>query len=372
MVSDFDQTVIVNLEELIPSDHFLRRLKDLFPWDVWAEPFEKCFKGEKEYGPRGYPVSVLLKMTVLSYLFNLSDPQTEIFVKENMPARYFVGLGLHQPIPDETTLCRFRGRIVSQKRGDLLNELFGRVINKAEKLGIEIGRVQILDSVHTKSKINPDKERRQERENESRDDEPKFPKDPDATWGCKGSRRRKDPETGEIKEHPVWFYGYKTHVSHNQKTNLVTSLLVSTGKDADVSASRFLLEADMAKGYKPTVVTGDKAYDDIDLYTFCGKHEIFPAIALKITRLTQKSEKRRKKWEEHIKALFYRKALGKRYKVEQKFGEGKHSHGLGVCRYTGLGKFMFQSAFTFLSMNLKRILKLVTLPIKKLQLCRAG
>lgn len=367
MMYETNQIVVISLDQLVPNDHFLRRLAELFPWEKWAKPFEKSFKGEKEYGPHGYAVSALLKMTVLSYLYDLSDPQTETYVRENNPARYFLGLGLLDPVPDETTICRFRGRIITKKMGKALSDLFDRVLVHTQKLGIKMGHVQILDSVHTESKINPNKEKAKNKKLEEKGKKPEPPRDPDATWGCKGQRKEKDPESGEIKVHKKYFYGYKTHASLNQKTGFVTSLLISTGKDADSPASRFLLRSDLAKGLKVTVVTADKAYDDLDLYVFCGKHEIFPAIALKKTRLEQKSEKNRKKWEDHKKAPFYKKALGMRYKIEQKFGEGKNSHGLRECRYRGLLKFMFQSAFTFLSMNLKRILKLV--PVRKMQLC---
>lgn len=206
-----------------------------------------------------------------------------------------------------------------------------------------------------------------------KNDKPKAqPSDPDASWGCKGSFKVKDPETGEQKEHKKWFHGYKSHVSLNQSTRLVTSVMVSTGKDYDSQASRFLLSDDMGKGLKPTVVTADKAYDDTEFYMFCGKHNVFNAVALKETRLKQKSKVIVKKWEEHQKAPFYKKALKIRYKIEAKFGEAKLKHGLGKSRYFGLHKFKFQSIFTFLCMNLKRIMKLIPkpkLPPKQEKLC---
>ncbi|MBI2264097.1 MAG: transposase [Armatimonadetes bacterium] len=92
-----------------------------------------------------------------------------------------------------------------------------------------------------------------------------------------------------MQERKKWFYGYKTHVSLNQKTGLTTSVLVSTGRSADCTASTFLLSDDMKKGVKPTVVTADKAYDDSELQMFCGKHEIFNAVALKDTRTNCKN-----------------------------------------------------------------------------------
>ena len=83
MLSESEQIIMVNLSDLVPNNHILRRLKDMFPWKEIAEPFARSFKGWKEYGHKGYPVSVLLKMCVLSHLYTLSN-DTEIFVKENL------------------------------------------------------------------------------------------------------------------------------------------------------------------------------------------------------------------------------------------------------------------------------------------------
>ena len=349
-MSSRSQLVVTNLEELIPQDHFLRKLDSLFPWEKWAEPFEKCFKGEKEYGPKGYPVGVLLRMTVLSYLYNLGDKQTEIFVSENLAGRYFAGLSLDAAVPDETTLCRFRSRIVKRGRQQALESLFARIIEQAQKLGIEMGKVQILDSVHTESKANPEKEKR---------NGGNPPQDGGAAWGCKGSVKKRDPEGGKLKTEKKWFYGYKTHMSENQKTGLATSLTVSAGNASDNGFSRNLLAKDLAQGLGVTVVTGDKAYDDTELYAYCHQREIFPAIRVKKNRLEQKSGRLRRFWEDHVKQPFYRAGLKIRYKIEQKFGEAKTRHGLGRCRYLGLAKFKFQSFLTFMAMNLKRIVKLL-------------
>lgn len=366
------QSMIVNLSDLVPKDHFLRKLADNFPWSDWAKPFEKCFKGEKEYGPKGYPVSTLLKMTVLSFLYDLGDKQTEDFTKESNPARYFAGLSLLQPVPDETTLCRFRNRIAQSGKDKLLQNFFSEVIKYAQKKGIAMGKVQVLDSTHTNSKVNLENESKKQKEEQRNGKPPSAPLDPDARWGCKGSKRKKDPQTGEIKEEKQWFFGYKSHASLNQKTGLITSLLVSPGNRPDIEAARWLLENDLNQGLRVTVVTADKGYDDGDLYAFCGGKEIFPAINLKKTRTEQKNAKLSKQWQEHKKLPFYEAALKKRYKVEQKFGEAKTQHGLGWCRYFGERKYGFQAILTFLSMNLKRLVKLLFSPAKRrLSLCRA-
>lgn len=43
-------------------------------------------------------------MLVLSYLYKLSERQTEGFVGDSLAARYFVGLGVEEAVPDHSTL----------------------------------------------------------------------------------------------------------------------------------------------------------------------------------------------------------------------------------------------------------------------------
>lgn len=56
----------------------------------------------------------------------------------------------------------------------------------------------------------------------------------------------------------------------NSKTRLTTGILVSTGKDADINAARFLLDDDMKKGIDISLLTADKAYDDGDRHYIPG------------------------------------------------------------------------------------------------------
>ena len=49
-----------------------------------------------------------------------------------------------------------------------------------------------------------------------------------------------------------------------------------------------------------------------------------------------------------------------RYRVEQPFGTAKQKHGLGRCRYLGLFRYAIQAFVTFMVVNCKRIIKLLT------------
>jgi hypothetical protein len=50
-----------------------------------------------EVGRPPYPLVLMLKMLLLAYLFNLSERQVAVYVQENLPARWFVGLAVNAP-----------------------------------------------------------------------------------------------------------------------------------------------------------------------------------------------------------------------------------------------------------------------------------
>ncbi len=56
----------------------------------------------------------------------------------------------------------------------------------------------------------------------------------------------------------------------------------------------------------------------------------------------------------------YQAATALRYRVEQPFGIAKKSHGFERCRYLGLPRYGIQSFLTFMVLNCKRMVKLLT------------
>ena len=56
----------------------------------------------------------------------------------------------------------------------------------------------------------------------------------------------------------------------------------------------------------------------------------------------------------------YTEGLRERYKVERKFGEARKWHGFSRCRYVGFIRHAIQTYLTFMALNLKRLVKLLT------------
>ena len=67
------------------------------------------------YSEGGRPacrVGVLLRVMILQHLYGLSDPQAEEQLKDRLSFQKFVQLDVHETVPDETMICRFRQRLV--------------------------------------------------------------------------------------------------------------------------------------------------------------------------------------------------------------------------------------------------------------------
>src|SRR5271166_3150476 len=85
--------------------------------------FEKLLKRlvPEGAGRPPYDPLVMFKALLLAYLYDLSDAVLEQQLNDRISFRRFVGLPLEAAMPDHTTLCRFRNRLVE---AELLDKLF--------------------------------------------------------------------------------------------------------------------------------------------------------------------------------------------------------------------------------------------------------
>ncbi len=120
-----------------------------------------------------------------------------------------------------------------------------------------------------------------------------------------------------------------------------------------------LVEKDLTKGIDIGTVTGDKGYDDGDNHYYLEQKGINSAISLNSHR-TEKKDRNKEGWLKLRESQEYTDGLRERYKVERKFGEARKWHGFTRCRYTGFIRHAIQSYLTFMALNLKRLVKLLT------------
>ena len=338
-------------DRIVPKDHFLMQLDGLIPWDRFARKLVRYYRGKAQYGPAPYNPVVILKMLLLSYLYNMSARQTEDFVNFNLVAKCFVGLAVDEPAPDYSTLSLFTSRLVENKKTTAFEALLQEIIVIAKEKGVAFGALQILDSVHVIADVNVQKDNQRKAKGET-------PRDADAAWGVKHTKTMRDPQGNTVKQ-TEYFFGYKQHVSLNAATGLITSVTHTSGNSYDGHQLPTLVKSDLAQGIPVKTVTADRGYDDGENHTYLQDNGIYSAIRLNDYR-TNKKDANKAIWIALKQSPEYRAGLKERYKVEPKFGESKEQHGFRRCRYLGLLRFAVQGFLTVLTMNLKRLVVLTT------------
>jgi transposase, IS5 family len=339
-------------ERAVPVGHFMRQLAEVVGWDAFTDRLIRLYKGQAREGRPPYEPAVILKMLVLSYLYNLSERQTEVYVNDSLSAKCFLGLAVDESGPDHSTLTAFKRRIIEGGGERELQGLLEEVVQQALGNGVAFGSIQIVDSTHSAANVNVNKdERRQKKEG-------KPARDEDARWGAKHSRRYRD-EAGQVVKQTDYFYGYKAHTGLNAESEMITSVIITAGNANDGKQFGKLVERDVQQGLPIATYAGDKGYDDSENHYLLETQGLHSALKLNTYR-TQKKDGNKEVWLRLKETPAYKAGQAQRYKIERKYGEGKQNHGLRRCRYLGRVRYAIQVYLTVIAMNLKRMVKLVT------------
>ena len=165
----------------------------------------------------------MLRIYFMQQWYNLSDPGVEEGLYDSQAMRRFVGIDLgREPVPDETTMCRFRHLL--EERG-LGRRLFAEVQQHLAAKGLKIATGTIVDATI----IN-------------------------AASSTKNASKARDPEMHQTKKGNQWYFGMKAHLGIDSRTKLIHAVVATPANTAD---SRVLPE--LLHGNE-TRVWGDQAY----------------------------------------------------------------------------------------------------------------
>lgn len=339
-------------QRAVEPGHFLRQLASLINWEWFTDRLIRLYQGGAEVGRPPYDPTVILKMLLLSYLYNLSERQTEVYCNDSLSAKCFLGLAVDEPAPDHSTLTAFKRRIIETGGERTLRELLAEIVATAVRQGVQFGSIQLVDSTHTVANVNVEKdERRQAKEGQEA-------RDREARWGVKHTRRYRN-EQGQAVEQKEYFYGYKTHSSMNAEAEMITSVTVTAGHAPDGKQLLKLVEQDLAQGLPVETYSGDRGYDDSENHYGLASRGLHSALKLNRYR-TEKKDRNKEVWLALKQTPQYEAGQKVRYKIERKYGEAKGYHGLRRCRYLGYLRMTIQAYLTAITLNLKRLVKLVS------------
>ncbi len=239
-------------------DHFLVALYHLFDWSAWSQRLVALYKGQAQCGAPPYDPVLMFKLLFLAYLYDTSERAIVEQADLNLLLKWFLGLAVDAAPPDHSSLTVFKKRLQEGSGWATLQGIFADLIQQARAQGLEMGAIQVLDSVHTCADVDTAKERERHAQGQP-------PRDPDARVVHKGRRRVVSPE-GQSTLQEVTFMGYKTHASVNAETGIVTAIVPALGNTADNKAFPALRDQDRALGLPTEIYAGDRAYDDTDIH----------------------------------------------------------------------------------------------------------
>ncbi len=178
---------------------FLEEMEQVVPWSELCRLIEPVYAKAGNGRP---PVGAerMLRIYFLQQWFNLSDPGVEEALYDSAGMRQFVGIDLgREPVPDETTVCKFRHLLEQHGLGERMFERVGE---------------------HLQQK----------------------------------ARQERDPEMHQTRKGKQWYFGMKAHVGVDSQTKLIHSVVATAANAADCTMLPHLLHG------AETRVWGDQAY----------------------------------------------------------------------------------------------------------------
>jgi IS5 family transposase len=273
-------------------ERFLDEMNRVVPWAELGAAIEPVYPKADGAGRPPVGVERMLRIHCLQQWFKLSDPAVEEALYDSRALRQFVGIDLgREPVPDETTICRFRHLLETHKLGE---QLFARIGAYLAAQGLQVSRGTIVDATII-SAPSSTKNRQQER----------------------------DPEMHQTKKGHQWYFGMKAHIGVDSRTKLIHSVAATA---ANVHDSQVL--PDLLHGQE-TRVWGDAAYS--------GQRDVIRQQAPDAKSFIQTKAHRHRPLSETERARNRTKSKV-RAKVEHVFLVIKRIFGWAKVRYRGLAK----------------------------------
>ena len=123
-------------------EKFLAKMDGLIPWSALERRIEPIYP-KPGRGRRPYPLGTMLRVHCVQLFYNLSDPGMEDLLYEVESVRRFAGLRLSGPLPDETTILKFRHLLEDHGLGEAL---FAEINAQLQARGHRLKRGTIVDA----------------------------------------------------------------------------------------------------------------------------------------------------------------------------------------------------------------------------------
>jgi IS5 family transposase len=296
-----DQT-FENYRKPTRRDEFLKTMDAIVPWAALCEVIKPKYP---KVGNGRPPIGLerMLRIHFIQHWFNLADLACEEALYDSASLRSFVGIDLgREPVPDSTTITKFRKLLNDHKLGEAL---FAQVGRELQARGFKVNTGTIVDATII-----------------------------GAPSSTKNADRARDPDMHQTRKGQQWYFGMKLHIGVDSQSGLTHSAVVTAANVHDKHPLPKLLHGNEQRVY------GDSAY--------ASQKGLIASIAPHAKDFTNQRTRRNGVVNEVLKGKNCNKSRI-RARVEHVFGVVKRLWGFGKVRYRGLQKNATR-AFTALAL----------------------
>ena len=192
---------------------FLAEMEKVVPWAELLAVIEPRYPTSGRRGRPPMGAEVMLRIYFMQHWFNHSDRQMEDALYEVESIRRFAGYSrITEPLPDETTILKFRHLLEEHAlTGPLLEAVNGYL--KAQ--GLRVSKGTMVDAT-----LIP------------------------AASSTKNEAGSRDPEMHQTKKGNQWYFGMKIHVGADVDSGVAHTVTVTAANTADITELPKLLRED--------------------------------------------------------------------------------------------------------------------------------
>ena len=272
---------LVLLEELVPQDHFLRKVEAAVDFSFIHDMCKDLYCLDN--GRPAIEPELLFKMLLLGYLYGIkSEIKLAQAVNENIAFKWFLGIKLTEKGPDHATISA--NRVRRFRDNNIAEQIFDEILRQCIGKGLVGGAILYTDSTHIKAKANKhrkalvtvntspkeyieelDEQIALDREILNKKPFDKNDNDPDPPEGGGTTTRMvslTDPDSGQQTRDgkPDGFH-YSEHRTVDSKNNVIVNVHVEPANVNDITpVSKILQEIKHRLGRLPKYMGFDAGY----------------------------------------------------------------------------------------------------------------
>jgi IS5 family transposase len=330
--ADFDAEK--RIEEI---EHVLKEIDRITDWNRIDKIVSVCdFRNSSHYGRDSFAPLTMFRIFLIQRMHGFSDRMMASYLKRDLLFMSFCRLSFNTPVPDYSTICRWRDRFV--KHG-IFQKVFDDFNAQLAAKGYNLNNATIVDATLIKSAARPHTKvftsSKEASASDTNNSETvitcETSKDPDATWKKKG------------KTLVYGFQGFAATTFHGLIKHFhLTPANVYEGSELP----KIIESVSPSRGSR---VYADKGYASEANSLYLTERGLGDRIMRKLTKKPELNE--------HI--LMFNSCISSiRFPVERTFGTLKRMYGMHRSIYMGLEKTQNWGLLTGLIYNMKKSLKL--------------